>query len=121
MRKGSATGTARAGVATDVAKPKAATAQGNAAASNYAGKIKRKIARARRKTVNIRGTAVVGFQIGDGGALLSVSIVRSSGSKKLDQVALAQVRGAAPFPSAPARGAQKLDDGNRRQMTDRRA
>ncbi|WP_170465097.1 TonB family protein [Ruegeria arenilitoris] len=100
-RKGNASGTKQKGAATARKTASASAAQGNAEASNYAGHVKRKIARARRKTVNIRGAAMVRFRIGDNGALLSLDIARSSGSKRLDQVALAQVRAAAPFQPPP--------------------
>lgn len=101
-KKGSTTGESAKGEAAAERASPAASDQGNAAATNYAGKVRRKILRARRKSVNIRGSVLVTFRIADSGALLSASIVRSSGSKRLDQVALSQVRAAAPFPSPPA-------------------
>lgn len=101
-KKGSDAGQAAKGSATAKKAQKAATGQGNAEASNYGGQVKRRIARAKRKSVNVRGSAFVSFRIGDNGALIAVSISRSSGSKRLDQVALAQVRSAAPFPPPPA-------------------
>ena len=101
-KKGNASGQSSKGAATAQKTKSKAAGQGNAEASNYAGHVKRKITRARRKSVNIRGTAIVSFRIGDNGGLLSVRISRSSGSKRLDQVALAQVRSAAPFQPPPA-------------------
>jgi protein TonB len=38
------------------------------------------------------------FSVGAGGALNSVRIGKSSGNARIDQLALATVRGAAPFP-----------------------
>ncbi|WP_424830454.1 TonB family protein [Ruegeria sp.] len=102
QKKGSVTGEDAKGAETAKEANRTAASQGNADADNYAGKIKRKILRARRKSVNIKGSVIVSFRIADSGALLSASIARSSGSQRLDQVALAQVRAAAPFPAPPA-------------------
>ncbi len=101
-KKGSTTGKTSMGEAAAEKTARSTSAQGNADASNYAGKVKRKILRARRKSVNIRGTVLVTFRIADSGALVSANITRSSGSKRLDQIALSQVRAAAPFPIPPA-------------------
>jgi len=101
-RKGDATGKTPEGAAKAKTSKQAVTGSGNAEASNYAGRIKRKIFGARRKSTNIRGAALVAFRIADNGTLQTVSIVRSSGSKRLDQIALAQVKAAAPFPPPPA-------------------
>jgi protein TonB len=49
-----------------------------------------------------RGSATVVFSIGMGGSLNSVSIGKSSGNARIDQLALATVRGAAPFPPPPS-------------------
>ncbi|MEN8738459.1 MAG: TonB family protein [Phaeobacter gallaeciensis] len=75
--------------------------QGNAATSNYPGLILRRIERAKRRA-NVRGEAVVAFRIAPSGGLAQVAIARSSGSARLDDIALAQVRRAAPFPPPPA-------------------
>lgn len=77
-----------------------AQVQGNAAADNYPGQVMRRIQRAKRRA-NVRGVAIVRFTIAGNGALAGVSIARSSGSAKLDGIALAQVRRAAPFPPPP--------------------
>ncbi len=101
-KKGNTTGETNKGEAAAEKTARTTSAQGNADASNYAGKVKRKILRARRKSVNIRGTVLATFRIADSGALVSANITRSSGSKRLDQIALSQVRAAAPFPIPPA-------------------
>lgn len=80
----------------------AATQAGNAAAANYPGQVMRRIQRTRRERVNARGSAQVSFTIAANGALAAVGIARSSGSARLDQVALQQIRRAAPFPPPPA-------------------
>ncbi len=100
-KKGSDAGRKRDGSSKATQNRVASAKQGDAAADNYKGLVLRKISRTRRKSVNIRGTAVVRFQIADSGSLASLSISRSSGSKRLDQVALAQIRTAAPFPPPP--------------------
>jgi protein TonB len=48
------------------------------------------------------GSATVVFSIGWGGALTSLSIGKSSGNARIDQLALATVRAAAPFPQPPS-------------------
>lgn len=78
-----------------------AQVQGNAAASTYPALVLRRIERAKRQA-NVRGVAVVSFSIARDGGLAAVGIARSSGSSRLDQIAVAQVRRAAPFPPPPA-------------------
>lgn len=75
---------------------------GNAAASNYPGKVMKKISRVRKPRVGTKGTSVVAFTISSGGGLSAISLARSSGSPKLDQAALRVVRKAAPFPPPPS-------------------
>ncbi|UWQ35700.1 TonB family protein (plasmid) [Leisingera sp. M527] len=82
--------------------PGTAKQQGNAAADNYRGQVLRRVMRAKRQRVNIRGAALVRFSIAANGTLQSARIAKSSGSAKLDSIALAQVRRAAPFPAPPA-------------------
>ncbi|AML51799.1 cell envelope integrity protein TolA [Falsihalocynthiibacter arcticus] len=79
---------------------------GNAATSNYPGKVFNKIKRAPRKKVNVKGEALVSFEIASNGGLVSVSLARSSGSEALDRAAVSQIKSAAPFPSPPE-GARK--------------
>lgn len=81
--------------------PGTAKQQGNATADNYRGKVLRRVKRAKRQRVNIRGAALVRFTITGSGALASARIAKSSGSSKLDNIALVQVRRAAPFPPPP--------------------
>ena len=49
-----------------------------------------------------RGSTTVVFAIGDNGALRAVRVGRSSGNTRLDQLALATVRNAAPYPPPPS-------------------
>ncbi len=79
---------------------------GNAAVSNYPGKVYAKLRRslrypseARRK--RIRGEVHVRFTVSRSGGVGSVRLARSSGSPILDKAALETVRRAAPFPAIP--------------------
>jgi len=79
---------------------------GNAAVSNYPGKV---VAKLRRSLRGIPRSAIkqakndvqVGFTVGANGSVSGVRITRSSGSASLDKAALAVVRRAAPFPAIP--------------------
>ncbi|MGA9539600.1 MAG: TonB family protein, partial [Methyloceanibacter sp.] len=53
------------------------------------------------------GTAVVRLTVNSNGKLVSNEIVKSSGSKKLDNAALASIANAAPFPSIPSEVGQE--------------
>ena len=100
-RAGQTSGTERASATTSGSAGNSKEA-GNAAASNYPGLVMRKLSRAPRPRINVRGAAVVAFRVSDGGGLAAVSIARSSGSEALDQAALRVVRRAAPFPAPPS-------------------
>lgn len=102
-RAGANTGTNQKAKATTSGKgPKVAAQAGNAANSNYRGKVFRRLQRAGRITTRARGSATVSFRIALSGGLERVSLSRSSGSNALDQAALRQIRRAAPFPKPPA-------------------
>lgn len=87
----------------------AASGAGNAAASNYPGLVMRQISRQRKPRTSIKGVAQVSFAIDASGGLSSVRVAQSSGSAELDDLALRQIRQAAPFPPPPS--------GARRQYT----
>lgn len=74
---------------------------GNAAASNYPGKIYARIARTRQKNSGGRGVAHVSFSVSSSGRAVGISIARSSGNARIDRAALAHVKRAAPFPKPP--------------------
>lgn len=75
---------------------------GNAAVSNYPGKVRNKINRAKRRARGGEsGTAVVSFVVGSGGQASGIRIARSSGSAALDQAAVDTVQRAAPFAKIP--------------------
>lgn len=100
--KGSATGTQAAKAKTQGTKTGKAAASGNAAVSNYPGKVMRKISRVSRPRSTTRGSVVVAFTIASSGGLSGLSVAKSSGNAKLDQLALGVIRKAAPFPKPPA-------------------
>ena len=75
---------------------------GNAAASNYPGRVMARISSVGRPSVNARGTAVVRFTINARGGLSSAGIVRSSGSRQLDNAAVQVIHNAIPFLRPPA-------------------
>ena len=74
---------------------------GNAAASNYPGKVYARIARTRQKNSGGRGVAHVSFSVSSSGRAVGISIARSSGNARIDRAALAHVKRAAPFPKPP--------------------
>ncbi|WP_085032193.1 energy transducer TonB family protein [Ensifer aridi] len=88
-------------------KGRVAQQAGNAAVSNYPGKVRNKLNRAFRypaeaKRQRLRGVAHVRFTVTSGGGVASVSLAKSAGSPILDEAALAAVQRAAPFPAIPA-------------------
>ncbi|QDY68237.1 TonB family protein [Qingshengfaniella alkalisoli] len=100
-RKGAADGTKSAAAAAS-GPLKTARQSGNGANANYSGLVMRQIQRTRRERAGQRGTAVIGFSIGAEGQLLSVAVLRSSGSERVDRTALRHVQRSAPFPPNPS-------------------
>jgi len=101
--KGSSSGQSASAKSTSTGKRQAAaSAQGNAAASNYPGQVMRRISRAGKPRVRTTGTATISFAIASNGGLASVSVARGSGSAALDRAAVSVIRKAAPFPRPPA-------------------
>jgi protein TonB len=85
-------------------KPSISLSQGLAKrpdAAGYSGKVWSALAR-HKPNAGMRGSATVTFAIGAEGALRFVRVSQSSGNARLDQLALATVRNAAPFPSPSA-------------------
>jgi periplasmic protein TonB len=80
-----------------IAKQPATKVSGPAYASKVWGALARHKPRAGQ-----RGSATVVFSVGASGALGGVRIGQSSGNSRIDQLALATVRGAAPFPPPPS-------------------
>lgn len=88
------------------ASPKISQA-GNAAISNYPGKIARRLSRSLRYPKSaLRGSrtgqAKVAFVVTKNGQVRSTRIIASSGNPALDKAALDAVHRAAPFPPIPA-------------------
>lgn len=106
-RKGQDSGTAAGKAASsstrNTGKP---SAEGNAAISNYPGLVMNKIHRVRKERAGTRGKAIVGFKVSASGAAASVHIRKSSGSAKIDSMAIRHIQRASPFP-APPKGAQR--------------
>lgn len=104
-RRGAAQGEA-AGRTVSASKGGAASAAGNAAVSNYPGKVAARLRRAvrgisRLARTKARSDVQVSFVVDASGGVGSIRIVRGSGSPELDEAALAVVRRAAPFPPIP--------------------
>lgn len=75
---------------------------GNAAVSNYPGKVRNKINRAKKRVSGgERGSVVVSFTVSAGGQASGIRVARSSGSAALDRAALDSVQRAAPFAKIP--------------------
>lgn len=105
---------AKRGVANGVTKGQSTTASkggvksaiGNAAVSNYPGKVAAKLRRVSRSLSRsaqsgARNNAQVSFVVTSSGGVDAVRLVKSSGSPELDKAALAIIRRAAPFPPIP--------------------
>ncbi|MEQ8449342.1 MAG: TonB family protein [Nitratireductor sp.] len=106
-RRGEATGNERGRATAQGTGSRKQGAAGNAAVSNYPGKVARKLRRALRGVSraarrDARRDVHVHFVVTRNGGLGSVRITQSSGSATLDKAALASVRRAAPFPPIPA-------------------
>ena len=67
----------------------------------YASKVWSALAR-HKPRAGQSGSTTVMFAIGENGALRGLKVGRSSGNSRIDQLALATVRGAAPFPPPPS-------------------
>lgn len=85
---------------------------GNAAVSNYPGKVAAKLRHvtrtlSRSAQASARNNAQVSFVVGAAGDVRSVQLVKSSGSPGLDETALAIIQRAAPFPPIPAQAARE--------------
>jgi len=100
--KGTNTGSQKARSATEAATTARASQPGNAAESNYKGQVFRQITRARRGSVDVKGSVILSLTVAGDGRLDAVNVYKSSGSAKLDRMAVAQVKRAAPFPPPPA-------------------
>jgi protein TonB len=82
---------------------------GDATARNeYLGKLRNVLEQAKvNPRSRLAGTVVVKFKIGIDGALLWREITTSSGSKVLDDAAVAALDRAAPFPTMPTEVAEE--------------
>lgn len=79
------------------------SAAGNAAVSNYPGKVRNKINRAKRRAGGgARGSVVVSFVVSANGQAGGIRVARSSGHPALDKAAVESVQRASPFAAIPA-------------------
>ena len=75
----------------------------------YMGEVAKKIQRSKVKPgKRMSGTVTLQFTVGPNGDLLSHSILQSSGSKELDDAAIAALERSAPFPAMPEAIAKPL-------------
>ncbi len=70
--------------------------------AQWGGQIRSRVARRAPRAAG-RGSAVVTIAVSGGGALLGVSLAKSSGNPRIDKLAIAAVRNAGQFPVAPAK------------------
>jgi len=96
--KGGITSKAKAGKGTG--KERATASSGSIL--DYAAHVRARVAANKPSGGGLGGTAVVAFGLTPSGGLAYARLVRSSGIPALDQLALAAVRGSAPFPPPPA-------------------
>jgi protein TonB len=82
-------------------KPAPAQAAPRLGGAAYSSKIWAALAR-HKPRAGQKGSATVVFIIGAGGGLNGLRVGQSSGNARIDQLALATVRGAAPFPPPPS-------------------
>lgn len=106
-KAGASDGGSSATGAVQRSEQRAASAAGNAAVSNYPGKIASRLRRSLRypseaKRKRITGEVHVRFVVHANGAAGGIAIVRSSGSPILDRAAVETVQRAAPFPAIPS-------------------
>ncbi|MCF3643119.1 TonB family protein [Rhizobium sp. TRM95111] len=79
-----------------------ASTAGNAAVSNYPGKVRSKINRSKRRVSGGHsGSVVVSFVVSSSGSASGIRVARSSGVAALDKAALDSIRRASPFPKIP--------------------
>lgn len=91
----------------DVAKSTAKTV-GARAIKTYHASIHRKISRVPKRSAGAKGNAYVGITIAGSGAISAVQIVKSSGHRAIDELALAQIKRAGPFPPTPSGGVMRV-------------
>lgn len=105
--KGQADGAANAAANLDSGKKGNVSRQaGNAAVSNYKGKVEARLKRRLKyprsaERAGITGTAYVKFTVSPSGAVSNVAIAKSTGVPILDEAAIQTVYKAAPFPKMP--------------------
>ncbi|WP_425038724.1 TonB family protein [Primorskyibacter sp. S187A] len=79
--------------------------EGNAAVSNYPGKVFSCVRRSAGR-ITQKGSAVISFSVSGSGRISGASVSRSSGSSRFDRAALRAIQRAGPCPAPPS-GAQR--------------
>jgi protein TonB len=74
---------------------------GNAASTNYAGKVMKHLSKFRRPRASSPGSALITFTFTATGEIETIEVSKSSGSYKFDKDAIKFIKRAAPFPSPP--------------------
>lgn len=92
---------ATASVDTAAPAPQAAMSASAGNMVRYANKIRSRLAARRPAGIGTRGKVVVTFTIGNGGAVEAIAVAETSGQPRLDRLAVASIRDAAPFPVPP--------------------
>ena len=88
------------------------TSTGDGDDVSYQSLVFSQLARAKEGVISkAAGTVGIRFSVDETGGLVEVAVARSSGSKSLDDEAMAVVRRAAPFPKPPA-GAERAFSAN---------
>ncbi|HTO34536.1 MAG TPA: TonB family protein [Pararhizobium sp.] len=106
-KQGQADGAENAAASSNAGKKgKVSQALGNAAESNYKGKVRSKVQRHFKypksaDRAGVKGTVTVAFTVSASGGVSGVRIVKGSGSPVLDEAALNAVRKAEPLPKIP--------------------
>ncbi|MGB0659192.1 MAG: TonB family protein [Mangrovicoccus sp.] len=90
------------------AKKTIAEQLGGKALKRYQANVLRKIDRAPKRGAGAKGSAVIGLGIGQDGRVMVLKVVKTSGNPQIDQIALQQVRRAAPFAPPPHGGTVKF-------------
>lgn len=100
-----AQGTGGSGARGDAGQAQVATlstSQRQSLMTQWGGQIRARVARRAPQGAG-RGTAIVTISVSGSGALLGVSLAKSSGNPRIDKLAIAAVRNAGQFPAAPAK------------------
>jgi protein TonB len=100
-RTGEPARTEKAATAASAPSAGAKVKSGAPSAATYAKAVLKKVRATKKQSGAGKGRVVVGFSIAPDGGLASLTVLQSSGTAQLDQVALDHIRRSAPFPAPP--------------------